>query len=86
MTHTEVADTLEAFINDQGGQWDWDDYISATIFSDPYLQEVQARMVHLSDEFPAEKGRGYCSPEGIDVIRGYIEDLRKLAAATKALG
>src|SRR5579862_1384620 len=51
MTYREVADTLEAFVEGRGGQWDWDDYMSATFFADPYLKHVQERMIHLSNEF-----------------------------------
>lgn len=82
MSYAEVADTLEAFLDGTGGQWDWDNYISATFFDDPYLQEVQRRMIYLSDEFPAQKGQGYCSPEGLTVIERYVVDLRHRSQQT----
>ena len=82
MSYAEVADTLEAFVNGTGGQWDWDNYISATLFDDPYLQEVQRRMIYLSDEYPAPKGQGYCSPDGLAVIKRYVVDLRRRASQT----
>jgi len=80
MTYQEVADTLEAFIEGRSGQWDWDNYMSATFFTDPYLKEIQARMVHLSEEFPADKGKGFCNAEGVQVIRDYIKELRRREA------
>lgn len=79
MTYREVADTLEAFVEGRGGKWDWDNYMSATSFADPYLQHVQERMIHLDDEFPAERGKGFCSPEGMQVIRNYVSQLRERA-------
>jgi hypothetical protein len=78
-TYGEVADTLEAFADGTSGQWDWDDYMSATDFCDPYLKEVQLRMIHLSDEYPAQRGQGFCSSEGIAVIRDYVSELRRRA-------
>ena len=77
MTAQEVAETLEAFIEDRGGQWDWDNYMSATFFADPFLREIQTRMIHLSEEFPTEKGGGFCNSDGICVIRIYIKVLRE---------
>ena len=78
--YLDVADILESFVEGRGGQWDWDAYITAMTFSDPYLKEVQNRIVHLSDEFPTEKGMGYCNPEGFQIIRDYARELRSRAA------
>jgi hypothetical protein len=80
-TYLEVANTLEDFVEGTGGKWDWDDYITATTFpDDPYLQEVQSRMVNLSGEFPAGPHAGYCGVDGFEVIRAYVRDLRNQAA------
>lgn len=81
MTYLEVAQALENFINDRGGEWDWDDFILGRTFSDPYLQQLQKRMSGLTDEFPPLSKGHYCGPEGIKVIRSYIDELR-----AKALG
>ena len=83
MTYRKVADALEAFAEGRGSQWDWDDYTSATFFADPYLKHVQERMTDLSDEFPAERGQGYCNPEGLQIIRDYVTELRNKAAEGK---
>ncbi len=69
MTYSEVADLLEAIANGRSEQWDWDDYMSVVVFSDPYLQEVQRRMTFLDTEYPAEGGEGFCSEEGQRVMR-----------------
>ncbi len=85
MTYSEVADTLEAFVDGHSGQWDWDNYMSATFFTDSYLKEVQQRMIHLSEEFPAQRGQGFCNAEGLAVIRAYVRELRaKNAESVKA--
>lgn len=76
MTYSDVATILENFIEGRGGKWDWDDYLSATKFDDPYLQQLQMRMALLDAEFPAEEKGHYCGPAGIEVIRRYIEELR----------
>jgi hypothetical protein len=79
-TYLDVAKTLEDFVEGTGGQWDWDDYTSALSYpDDPYLQEVQRRMVNLDTEFPSG-GRGYCGADGVEVIRVYVRDLRNRAA------
>lgn len=80
MTYGKVADTLEAFVDGHSGRWDWDNYMSATFFTDPYLKDVQQRMIHLSEEFPAQKGRGFCNAEGLATIRVYVRELRVKAA------
>jgi hypothetical protein len=36
MTYCEVADTLEQFLERRGGKWDWENYMSATFFTDPF--------------------------------------------------
>jgi|GEM_PF-3355984 len=53
-TYLDVAKMLEDFVDGTGGQWDWDDYTSAMSYpDDPYLQEVQQRMINLDTEFPS---------------------------------
>jgi hypothetical protein len=79
MRYREVADTLEAFVEGRGGPWDWDNYMSDTFFDDPYLKDIQQRMIRLSEEFPAKRGMGFCSAEGIQVIRDYVRELRSRA-------
>ncbi len=70
---------LEDFVEDTGGKWDWDDYTSAMSHQDdPYLQEVQQRMINLDTEFPSG-GSGYCGEGGMEVIRTYVRDLRHRA-------
>jgi L-lactate dehydrogenase complex protein LldG len=86
MTYLEVADTLEDFVEKRGGQWDWDNYLSYTYFdNDKYLEQLQERMIHLSDEFPCGKEGGYCGGEGFEVIRSYVRELRTLGTRAEVL-
>jgi hypothetical protein len=80
MTYLEVAQTLEDFVEGKGHKWAWDDYLSYHHFTDPYLSDLQRRMDGLSDEFPAQQKGHYCGPEGIEIIRISIEELRRKAA------
>ncbi len=78
-TYLDVAKMLSNFVDGGGGPWDWDDYTSAMSYADdPYLQEVQQRMIYLDREFPSG-GKGYCGEGGIEVIRAYVKDLRHRA-------
>jgi hypothetical protein len=79
MTYLEVAQTLENFIDGSGGRWDWDNYSTGVSFKDPYLRDLQIRMASLGNEFPPLSKGHYCSPEGIEVIRSYIRELRARA-------
>ena len=86
MTYLEVADALEDFVEGRGRQWDWDNYMSYTSFeNDKYLEQLQERMIRLSDEFPCGKEGGYCGPEGIEVIRSYVRELRTLGTRAEVL-
>ena len=37
----EVAGFIRDFVEDSGGDWDWDDFVSVTI-KDPKLEEIRA--------------------------------------------
>ena len=79
-TYLDVAKTLEDFVNGTGGRWAWNDHTSAMSYEDdPYLQDVQRKMVYLDTEFPSG-GNGYCGADGIEVIRAYVQDLRDRAS------
>ena len=86
MTYLEVADVLEDFVEGRGGRWDWDNYLSYTSFeNDKYLEQLQERMIRLSDEFPCGKEGGYCGHEGFEVIRCYVRELRTLGTRAEIL-
>jgi hypothetical protein len=72
-TKQEVADIVEDFVEGTGGPWDWDDFMSFAI-EDPALDEIRERWAQLPDIYPAE--RGYCSAEGVEVMRSIVKQLR----------
>ena len=76
MTRHEVADCIESFLNATGGPWDWDDFIHATI-DDPDLTAIQTRCAKLPEEFPPTEPNHYCSAEGFEVLREFVQDLRR---------
>ena len=75
LRHKEVAQILEDFLAGTGGKWAWDDFISIPI-EDEALERIRIRCSGLDSEFPPlEKGH-FCNEEGLDVIRGFLGDLR----------
>jgi hypothetical protein len=81
--YERIASLLEAFVDNSVGKWDWDDYTSGVPSDDLYLRNIQLRMIRISDEFPPDGTGGYCSPEGSEVIRSCILELRARAAARR---
>ena len=79
LTREQVATTIEAFLDGSGGPWDWDDFTSFSI-TDPRLDEIRARCDGLSAEFPATEAGHYCGPGGVEVMRGFIRELREKSA------
>jgi hypothetical protein len=71
-----VADEIDAFLNASGGAQDWSDFCTFTI-ADPELDEIRARCARLCLEFPPGPSGGYCNEEGLEVLRGYVEYLRR---------
>ena len=76
LTREQVAQILDDFVSGKGGRWDWDDFISFPI-EDEYLDLIRERCTHLSEEFPPDAPRAFTNQRGIDVIRRFIDDLRK---------
>ena len=74
-TREEVAQTIEAFVDGTGRQWDWDGFISIRL-DDPELEAIRKKCVAMPDQFPPT-GRGeYCSPEGMQAMRELARELR----------
>ena len=73
-SRAEVADIIERFLDGTGGQWDWDDFCSVRI-KDPELDAIRLRCAKLSAEDPHP--HHYCGAVGIDVMRGFVNNLRK---------
>jgi hypothetical protein len=74
-TREEVARILEDFLASRGGAWDWDDFISLPL-DDQELEAIRIRCAKLDSEFPAAEKGHFCGPQGFEIIRGYIRQLR----------
>lgn len=78
-TNEEVADIIQAFLDGKGGPYDWDDFCTHFI-PDPELDEIRLRCLGLNHEFPPGEAGGYCGPDGIEVLEGFVKQLRKVLA------
>jgi hypothetical protein len=74
-TREQVAETIEAFVNGTGRQWDWDGFTSIRI-DDPELEAIRKRCVAMPAEFPPSTTKEYCSAAGLQVMRELAQGLR----------
>jgi hypothetical protein len=77
-TSAEVADLLEAFFTATGDPWAFDTLISFPL-EDEELEKIRVRCANLDSEFPPETKGRFCNEEGLEVIRGYMSQLRAAA-------
>jgi hypothetical protein len=75
MSREQVAAEIEAFLNDTGGPWDWDDFISISL-KDPELELIRCRCAGRPEEFPATAPGHDCGPEGVAVLSSIVRNLR----------
>lgn len=79
LSHSEVAEIIERFVNGTGGPLEWDSYTMGMKFEDPFLRSIQERCRALWKEFPpTEKGQ-YTSTEGFAVLEELVKELRSRA-------
>ena len=74
----EVARYIQDFIDQSGGEWDWDDFTSIAI-SDPHLDEIRLRCGTIQDEFPPTQEGEWCAPEGLAALREIVSELNAAA-------
>jgi hypothetical protein len=74
-TAAEVANTIEAFVNETGNQWAWDGFTSIRL-DDPELEAIRKKIVDLPIEFPPADRRDYCSEAGMEKMRQMVAELR----------
>lgn len=79
-TPAQVAKFLKDFLDSAGPKWEWDDFL-ATPIADPELEKIRERCRHLDLEFPPETPGNFTHAQGLAVIRGYLEQLRRGATA-----
>lgn len=81
----QVAETLERFLSGTGTDHEWDDFISIPL-ADPELEAISRRCGGLPEEFPPEKPGHYTSERGLEVLRGYVHQLRAEARVSQQPG
>lgn len=79
-TREQVAETIEAFVNGTGRQWDWDGFTSIRI-DDPELEAIRKRCVAMPVEFPPSNTKDYCSEAGMQAMRELAAGLRAKVTA-----
>ena len=68
LSKADVAKYLEDFVNNEGGDWDWDDFTSIPI-ADPELDKVRQFCEEARTRWSVPEGQGWCSAEGMEEIR-----------------
>ena len=80
LTREDVANEIDKFLKAEGGHFDWDDFCTFRIVN-PELDRIRQRCANLDEEFPpGSTGPRYCNEQGIEVLKGYLEDLRRPTA------
>lgn len=64
-TKAEVADIIERFLDDGGGRWDWDDFLSIPI-TDPERDDVRQKCAATCDDADRHQ---WCGPAGFAELR-----------------
>jgi len=77
-----VIQTIRDFLDDTGGQWDWDDFISIQT-GYPELDAVQGFCLGLPSEYPPVERTGWCNSEGILALRRKLAELEATAQGGK---
>jgi hypothetical protein len=72
-----VARHIKNFLDETGGNWDWDDFTTIRITNDPQLEKIRLRCAGLRKEYPPKNPHEYCGPEGEKYLRGILLELRK---------
>jgi len=76
---SEVKEILSEFVAGKGNPYAWDDFLHISI-SDPYLDYIKMEANDLQVRFPPKESGQYCSEEGIEILKAYINDLEKMEA------
>jgi hypothetical protein len=74
LTKIDVINFIKSFLDETGGEWDWDDFISIPI-KDKELDKIRDRCASLPEEFPPTAKGQYCNEEGLRVLQEYVEIL-----------
>jgi hypothetical protein len=73
MTKSAVAALLRNFLSGQGGEWDWDDFISIPL-DDAETDKIRIQCAELPDKYPPQAQGAYCSEEGMEVLKSLLRE------------
>ena len=69
-----VIQTIRDFLEGNGGEWDWDDFISLPT-GYPELDALQAFCLGLPAGYPPTEPAQWCNPDGLRELRRKLEEL-----------
>jgi hypothetical protein len=75
---TEVADTIQAFLDGTGGKWDWDEFVSLRIRNDRGMDAIRELCAAIPDIYPPDNPGHYCGEQGIQFMRDIVQRIRAL--------
>jgi hypothetical protein len=70
----EAVLTIRRFLRGEGSGWEWKDFLSIPA-SDPAVLRLQELCIDLPFQYPPEEKDEYCGPDGLERLRGIVEDL-----------
>lgn len=77
LSREEVAEYIDNFLQNRGGDYDWDDFTSIPLDYDPYLEGIRLKCGAVRDEYPPPPGvAAYCNEQGMQVLREMLDELR----------
>jgi hypothetical protein len=79
MNYNEMADVIERFVDGTVAPWEWEEYFLVTKYGDPFLRDIQQRVLAVSFEFPPDAEGGYTNSTGLAVLRSLADQLRSAA-------
>ncbi len=74
-TRLEVSDILERFLEGKSNKYEWDDFLCSPI-RDRFLEDIRLKCADLRSEFPDKNSEKYCSEEGNEIMRKFVQRLR----------
>ena len=71
----DVAELIEGLLQGRLGTWDWHDFLAGQQRVSE-LEQIREACAALPQQFPPEKPGDYCNPQGMQVLRDYLKQLR----------
>jgi hypothetical protein len=73
----QIIKTISDFIEDKGGAWDWDDFTTIPLRT-PELEKIRKECFDVHWTYPSKDKRSYCSPEGVEVLKKLLSQLKQM--------